>query len=593
MNAGQQELRQRYVGRIRRLALLVTIAFGIVLVNYWYAQAVKGAEYRGLAENNRLREQRLPAPRGLILDRNDRPMVENVPSYRLLMDLSLAADVDSSLAFAARTLEVDLESLREVFNRRRGKSGIFPVQLSSDLSFAQVARIEATSLEHPEFEVEVQLRRFYRHGEQAAHVLGYIGEASQTILDRRSDLRSGDEIGIKGTESTYDDRLRGSDGSRVIVVDSRGRMMEEYQSVPATHGVDLQLTLDVQLQQEAERYFQDRVGSAIVMNARSGEILAMVSAPSYNPNQFARGIAADEWRKLLDSPNDPLQNRAVQNSHSPGSIFKIVTAVAGLEAGVITPNDSYTCNGSALIYNRRFRCWKAGGHGTVNVHEALKHSCNVFFYQVGQRLGIDRISEYARRLGLGEVTGIDLEGEKSGLVPDRQWSLRQRKTMWFPGETISVSIGQGPLLVTPLQVAVMTAAVANGGFLVTPRLVLSDVEEPQSVGISDETMSVIRLALAAVVDSGTARAAQTKGITVAGKTATAQVINQATRIDSDELEYRFRDHAWFTSFAPLEDPEIVVVVFVEHGGHGGNAAAPLAKRIYERYFGALPSPSDT
>ncbi len=593
MNVGREESRRRYIVRIRRLAILISVAFTIVGGSYWYTQAVKGAEYRALAENNRLREQRLPAPRGLILDRHGRSMVENVPSYRLLIDRSRTSDVEASLAFAARTLDLPLADLDEALQRGRGRSEIFPVLLAADLTFSQVARIEASGLEHPEFEVDVQLRRFYRLGDQAAHVLGYIGEANQQALDRRPELSSGDQVGIKGAESTYDSRLRGEDGSRVIVVDSRGRVMEEHQNHPARHGVNLQLTLDLQLQQEAERYFEDRVGSVVAMDPRTGEILAMVSAPSFNPNSFARGIAAREWRELLESPNDPLQNRALQNSHSPGSIFKIVTAVAALEEGIVTPADTFTCNGSAQIYNHRFRCWKAGGHGTVNLHEALKHSCNVYFYQVGQRLGIDRISEYARRLGLGSATGIDLEGEKDGLVPDRQWSLRQRKTMWFPGETISVSIGQGPLLVTPLQVAVMMSAVANGGSLVTPRLVMSDIEAVRPLGVSDRTMSVVREALAAVVEAGTARAAAVPGLRVAGKTATAQVVNQATRIDSEDLEYRFRDHAWFASFAPMEAPELVVVVFVEHGGHGGNAAAPLAKRLYETHFGTLPSPSDT
>jgi penicillin-binding protein 2 len=285
----------------------------------------------------------------------------------------------------------------------------------------------------------------------------------------------------------------------------------------------------------------------------------------------------------------------MQNSYPPGSVFKIVTAIAGLEQGAVHPDDSVVCSGSARVFNHRFRCWKRGGHGRVDLKRALAESCDVYFYQLGARLTIDPIASWSRRLGLGGLTGIDLAGEKSGLIPDRQWSLRHRGTMWFPGETISVAIGQGPLLVTPLQVAVLMAAVANDGHVVRPHLARGMTPpSTREAGVSQPTLAFVRDALAAAVnEGGTGGRARMKTLRVAGKTGTAQVINQETHVDSAQLEYERRDHAWFASFAPVEDPRLVVVVFVEHGGHGSDAAAPLAKLLYERYFGSVPLPRDT
>ncbi|MDX1382144.1 MAG: penicillin-binding protein 2 [Thermoanaerobaculia bacterium] len=591
-----QERRRRLVVRTWQLAAVAGFLFGVVLIGYWWAQVVRGSYYRELAENNRLREEPIQGPRGLILDRRGRPLVENVPSYHLLIDRSRTADLGASVHFLAGILGQSPEEVEARLASYSGVPSFRPVLMGEDLTLEQVAAVEAQNLEHPELEIQVLQRRFYRHGNQIAHVMGYLGEASEDDLARRSGLRRGDLLGVKGVERTYDSLVRGVDGERVVVVDHRGKLIREQGRVAARPGRDLQLTLDLDLQQEAERFFEGKVGSAVAMDPRTGEILAMVSSPSYNPNAFARRLDSSEWRAIVDDEHKPLQNRAIQNAYPPGSVFKIVTAVAALEEGIVSPDDTVFCGGAARIYNHRFRCWKRGGHGSVNLRQALQHSCDVFFYHLGPKLKIDRIAEWARRMGLGRATGIDLAGEKSGLVPDLQWSLRVRKTIWYPGETVSVSIGQGPLLVTPLQVAVLLAAVANGGEIVTPHLVkdLAPPAEARHLHLGEATLTEVRRALQAVVDGGgTGKAARVEGLTVAGKTGTAQVIHQETHIDSADLPYRFRDHAWFASFAPVEEAELVVVVFVEHGGHGSSAAAPLAKLLYERHFRPLPVDRDT
>ena len=352
----------------------------------------------------------------------------------------------------------------------------------------------------------------------------------------------------------------------------------------AERGEELALELDSRLQQAVARLLEDRVGAVVALDPNTGGVRTMVSSPSYDPNIFTRRLVPEQWEAIVEAPHDPLQNRTMQNAYSPGSVFKIVLALAGLSEGEITPDSSVVCNGAASHYNHRFRCWKRQGHGRVRLHEALRDSCDVYFYDLGKRLGIDRIARYARRLGLGSRTGIEIGGEKAGLVPDEPWSLKARGTPWYAGETISVSIGQGPLLVTPLQIARLMAMVANGGWLVQPHLVEGETVR-QYAGFDPAHLALIRQALSAVVnEGGTGGAAAVEGLEVAGKTATVQVVEQVTWIDASDLPYERRDHAWFASFAPAEDAELVVVAFVEHGGHGSQAAAPVAKLVYEIYY---------
>jgi penicillin-binding protein 2 len=585
-----REHRDDLVARIRILAAVVIGLIAVIAVGFWYVQLVRGEEYRQLAEENRLRKLPLKAPRGLIYDRHGRLLVENIPSYNLMLDRSRSTDLNRALGFAAGVLELPVAELRGLLDRYKGIPEFTPVLLAENLTLTQVARFGVTGLELPEFEVEVQHLRLYRHGVQTAAFLGYIGEVTQDEIARSEGLyKPGDLVGKKGIEQTYDAELRGKDGEVAVVVDSRGELLEEFGRQPAVPGQTLKLTIDLELQQEAARWLEgpEKVGGIVAMDPRNGEILALVSSPSYNPNLFARRLQANDWKALLEDPYHPLQNRSIQNTYSPGSTFKIIMATAGLTEGIFNEHTRVFCGGAGVFYGRRFRCWKKGGHGSVDARLALKHSCDVYFYTLGQRMGIDKIARYSRMFGLGQLTGIDIKGEKKGLVPDQEWSLENRGFKWYPGETISVSIGQGPVLMTPLQMATMTGMVANGGYRVTPHLVQGvKVPDPLHVPLDAKALKVVREGLWAVINDpgGTAYRSRVPGAEMAGKTGTVQVIAQAQRTEAKALPFKFRDHAWFTSFAPLENPQIVVAVFAEHGGSGSKMAAPIAQAIHAKYF---------
>ena len=585
-----RQVREHKEDLLLRLPRLQLVLFGFLLViaaRFWFVQVVSGDYYLELAENNRVRELLLKAPRGLIYERQGRLVAENVPSYNLMLDPSRSRDLDRALTFAERCLNQPAIELREALDESGGAGSFRPVLIAEALSLSEVAAIEASALEFPEFAIEVGHLRLYRNGPITAHTLGYLGEVNERDLASEADpLKPGDLIGRKGVELAFDDRLRGVDGQRAVIVDSRGRFKEEYGRDPAKSGDNLNLGLDLDLQQAAARYFEGRAGAAVALDPATGEIRAMVSAPSYNPNIFSRRLDRDAWRNLIEAPEDPLQNRVIQNTYSPGSVFKIVMAAAGLSEGTVGPEETVWCGGSTRIYNRRWRCWKQAGHGHVTLHRAIKESCDVYFYHLGQKLGIEQIAKYSRLLGLGSPTGIDLMGEREGLVPDPEWSTRRRGTPWYPGETISVSIGQGPVLVTPLQIATLMAAVANSGYQVRPRVAESSSVEGEQLTVEPWVFERIGEALWSVVNDqrGTGSAARVPGIEVAGKTGTVQVVAQKTWIKSEDLPYEKRDHGWFASYATAGDKQLVVVVLVEHGGHGSTSAAPLAKRLYEIYF---------
>jgi penicillin-binding protein 2 len=587
-----REHRDDLVSRVRVLTTLVTGVLVAIATGFWFVQLVQGDYYRELAENNRLRKLPIKAPRGLIYDRKGRLLVENVPSYNLTIDRSRSDRLEDSLEFASGVLGRPIEDLRKILEGYRGIPEFKPVLLAENLTLSEVARIGVEGLRYPEFEVEVQHLRLYRHREQTAHLLGYLGEASQAEIEEAdSAYQPGDMVGKKGIEQTYDAKLRGADGERVVVVDSRGELLEEYGRKPAVPGRNLTLAIDLELQQEAARWLDgpEKVGAVVAMDPRNGEILALVSSPSYNPNLFARRLQKGEWKALIEDPNHPLQNRAIQNTYSPGSTFKMIMETAGLTEGIFDDHTTVGCAGAKSFYGRPFRCWRAGGHGSVNAHLALKLSCDVYFYTLGQKMGIEKIARYARLFGFGSPTGIDIQGEKRGLVPDPEWSEKARKQPWYPGETISVSIGQGPVLVTPLQMAEMTALVANGGYKVVPHLIKNaKLPPPEHVPIDENALRTVRGGMWAVVNEpgGTAYgSARLPGVEIAGKSGTVQVIAYAQRLNTHNLPFKYRDHAWFTSFAPAENPRLVVTVFAEHGGGGSRVAAPIAQAIYAKYFG--------
>jgi len=586
-----RERREDLVGRVRILSYAIAALLAVVAGAFWVVQGVQGGYYRDLAENNRLRRLPLRPPRGLIEDRWGEPLVENIPSYNLLLDRTRVGDPEPSLGFAASVLELPKDELVRRFDQHRRVPEFQPVRLAQRLSLAQVSRFGVASLEFPEFAIDVEHLRLYRYGIQTGHLLGYLGQASEEELSRHPELSSGDLVGKRGIEQVYDERLRGTRGHRIVVVDSRGEVLREYDREPAHPGQNLQLTLDLDLQQEAERRLRGRVGAVVALDPRNGEVLALHSSPAYNPNRFARGLTRAEWEELIANPHNPLQNRAIQNAYPLGSVFKIVMTAAALSEGVVSPDKRVYCRGWTTLYNHRFHCGRRQGHGWVNLEQAVERSCNIYFYQLGQKLGIETIAHYARQLGLGHRTGIDLEGEVRGLVPDPDWSRRVRGHEWYKGETISLSVGQGPLQVTPLQVARLTAAVGNGGRLVTPHLAQTlSVPSASALDLDPEVLAILRRGLTAVVNERrgtaywTARLAQ---VSVAGKTGTAQVVSDGgPDPEEEEVPYEKRPHAWFASFAPAEDPELVVVVFVEHGGAGSTAAAPIAKALYETYFQA-------
>lgn len=594
--------------RINVVSWAITVIFCFLAGSFWYVQGVQAQKFRGLAESNALREIPIRAKRGLMLDRNGKILADNMPAYQLMLmrsDLKVIEKAEPGhtakmISFLAATLGVTPQEMQTRFNDQTIPFNQ-PLPIADDLNVAQVAAIDANKLTFPSVRVEPVQRRNYRYGPFAAHVMGYLGEASEKDIASIPGLKLGDLIGKKGVELVYDRVLRGRDGARYMVVDSHGREKYEYPGArrQPIAGHNVKLTIDFELQRRAEQYFFENefVGSCVVLDPKNGEVLAMVSSPAFDPNVFSKRFTPETWKVLTSNPFRIEYNRAIQGLYSPGSVFKVVMGMAGLANGAITPSTPFTCGGSGVFFGRRFRCWRHQGHGTVSFENALKVSCDIFFYNVGARLGIDKIAEYAKKLTFGELTKIDLPNEKAGNVPSTEWATTKQHRKWYPSETISVSIGQGPLIVTPLQVAEMMSAIANGGTVYQPHVVKSyeDVDsngrpinvnvEPvvlHKVELPADALRSVRQACWKVVneEGGTGGNARVEGLDISGKTGTVQVINVA----SEHLPFKYKDHAWFASFAPRDNPQMVAVVFVEHGGHGGVDAAPLAKLLYEAKF---------
>jgi penicillin-binding protein 2 len=520
------------------------------------------------------------------MDREGQLLVGNRPSFNLVLNPEHAEDLDRVVTRLARTLDTGEAAIRERIARRLPYR---PVVVRADASVAEVAALEARRLEIPEVRVEVVPLRSYPLASAAAHALGRVGEITERQLasPEFDGLGPGALVGQAGVESSYNRALMGEDGFRRVIVNSRGLEVAEAHQEPPRDGPRLSLSLDAKLQAAAERALAGRSGSAVALDPRTGEILAMTSTPAYDPNEFTTGIDPMLWTMLANDPETPLMNRVIQGQYAPGSTFKIVTATAGLEEGVISPTTTFYCPGYVRLYNRVFHCHLAGGHGVVNVRQALAKSCNVFFYQVGVRLEIDRIAEWAKKMGMGAPTGVDLPHEASGLMPSREWKQRVQKTVWYPGETVSVAIGQGQVSATPLQMARVAAIIANGGYLVTPHLVADDSAErtqksPVSLGISERTLATVKEGLRAVVAEGTGWRARLRRAEVCGKTGSAQVVSKA-RLERSPDDPSIQPHGWFVAFAPAEEPRIALAVLIEHGGSGARVA-PVARSILARYF---------
>jgi penicillin-binding protein 2 len=603
--------------RINAVLWGIVAAFVFLAGSFWFVQGVQAEKYRGLSEANALREIEIPPKRGLIMDRKGKILADNQASYelqvdRVVMKPLLKADKqrrEKLEAFLAQILQMPPAEVHARWEKYSKEASFTqPFTLAEELNMSQVAAIQAQSIVFPEVNVVPVQRRNYPYGTMAAHVLGFIGEVNDKELKANEELEQGDLIGKRGVELMYDQYLRGRGGAEYWEYDADGRRLSEY--VPARKqpvpGDNIYLTVDFELQRRAEQYFTDNemVGSAVALDPRNGEVLAMVSSPAYNPNVYSKRFAPETWKTITSNPFKIELNRAIQGLYSPGSVFKIVMAMAGMSEGHVGPDTTFGCGGSGHFFGRRFRCWKKEGHGGVDVERALKVSCDIYFYTVGGRLGVDKINEYARKLTFGEISHIDLDGERSGLVPSTKWRREhpvKGDGKWYPAETISVAIGQGPLIVTPLQVANMTAAVANGGKVFQPHVVRY-VDRVQRDGayrrfrvpsrvlheieLSPPALAAVRKGLWEVVngEGGTGSNARVEGLNVAGKTGSVQVIAYSGWIKATSLPFKFRDHAWFASFAPADNPQMVVVVFVEHGGAGGADAAPLAKLMYETAF---------
>jgi penicillin-binding protein 2 len=567
----------------------VVVLFTLLTSCFWYLQVLRARHFRDLAENNRLRVVPIAAPRGPLLDRYGRVMVENRPSFNVVLSTEHGDKLDATIARLSRVLGTGEARIRERLARR--EAPFRAIVVKSDVSLAEVAAIEARRLEMPEASVEVVPLRSYPLGSAAAHSLGRVGEVTDRQLQSADfeELAPGDLVGQAGLESQYNRSLMGTDGVRRLIVNSRGAEVAETERRPPVDGPSLTLTLDSDLQTAMERAFNGRAGSAVALDPETGEILAMTSTPGYDPNVFSTGLDPALWGKLSTDPETPLMNRVIQGQYAPGSLFKVVMAVAALEEGVITPQTTFYCPGYLSIYGTVFRCHRASGHGMVNVTKALQQSCNVFFYEVGVRLEIERIARYAKMLGLGSVTGVDLPHEASGLVPSPEWKERVLKSKWYAGETVSVAIGQGQVTVTPLQMARIAAFLATGR-LPQPHLVKAiggvpvATPEPQTLPIKPETLAIVREGMRQVVNEmGTGWRAQLPGITVCGKTGSAQVVAHAVLARHTGMQ-SVLPHGWFIGFAPEDKPRIALAVLVEHGGSGGEAAAPVAHDILARFF---------
>lgn len=600
--------------RINAVLWGIVAVFVFLAGSFWFVQGVQADKYRGLSEANALREIEMPAKRGLIYDRTGKILADNQPAYKLQVDRVVMKPLlktdkqrrQKLEAFLAQVLEMPPQELTARWDKEAAKlPSTQPFPIAEELTMSQVAKIQAQSVAFPEVNVVPVQRRNYPYGTMAAHVLGFIGEVGDRELAQNQDLEQGDLIGKRGVELMYDQYLRGRDGAEFWEYDADGRRLSEY--VPArqtpTPGDNVILTVDFELQRRAEQYFveNEMVGAAVALDPRNGEVLAMVSSPAFNPNVYSKRFTPEVWKTITSNPFKIELNRAIQGLYSPGSVFKIVMAMAGLSEGVVGPDTHFGCGGSGVFFGRRFRCWKKEGHGSVDVDRALMVSCDIYFYQTGSRLGVDKIKEYANKLTFGEISHIDLDGERAGLVPSVEWARTKQNRKWYPSETISVSIGQGPLIVTPLQVANMTAALANGGKVFQPHVVryVDRVQKDGSykrfrvpskviheVELAPSAVKAVRQGLWNVVNAqgGTGSNARVAGLDVAGKTGSVQVIAYAGRIKATSLPFKFRDHAWFASFAPANNPQMVVVVFVEHGGAGGADAAPLAKLMFESRF---------
>jgi penicillin-binding protein 2 len=593
-----------YKQRITGVMICVMVAFTVLLLRLLYLQIVMGEDYLVLSLNNRIRLQSIDPPRGLIYDRNNQVLVENRPSFDVTITIKDARPVEQTISKLADYLDVPAEELLQKLSSSKGISAYKPILLQQDIGRNALAAIEAHKYDLPGIAINVKLLRHYLNVKDAAHLIGYLSEISAAELagGKYPGRRGGDFIGKFGAEKAFEKYLQGTRGGRQVEVNANGRVVRVLKTVEAKPGQNIHLTIDHDLQKKTESLLQGVAGAAVAMDPGSGRILALASSPSFDQNYFASGMSHEQWDALKSNPFRPMENKAIQGEYPPGSTYKIITALAALEEGVIDASTEFFCPGYHRFGNRIYRCWKGGGHGNVDIIKALAQSCDVYFYQVGQLLGVDRLAWYAKASGLGSRTGINLGKEGRGLIPTADWKKKRTGIPWQRGETLSVAIGQGFNLATPLQMVDLTSAIANGGtrykpiildFITTADGRIVYQNEPQVIGkvpLSAPSLELVRKGLWEVVngDKGTARSIRLADIEISGKTGTSQVISRKKNDTRSEAERpaHLRPHAWFIAYAPSVAPEIAVAVLVEHGEHGSSAAAPIAAELIKTFLRA-------
>ncbi len=573
-------------GRLAIASYVIVGMIALLLFGFWKLQIVDSDRYSQLAERNRIRSIPIIAPRGSMLDRDGRVLVDNYPSFSVLLLRDAPTQVENLLPQIADGLGMTLDEVRQQIEAAKAMPKFQPIIIKPEASQSDIAFIESHRADIPVLEMLMVYRRRYPRDSFLAHVSGYVGEVSpEQVEDSNSKLRPGGIVGKTGLERQYNDILMGTDGLRRVIVNSVGKEVGRLEQQDAIPGKPIKLTIDYDLQVAAEAALNGRKGAVVVLDPRTGDVLSMVSRPAYDPNDFAVSISHDEWAKLNNDPDRPLLDRAIQAQLAPGSVFKIIMATAMLESRVLPENYTVFCPGYASFYGRTFHCWDKRGHGTVDLHKAIVHSCDVFFYNVGKDLGIDRISYYATQLGLGRRTGIDLPSEETGMMPSEEWKQRVYHQKWYAGETISVSIGQGAVVTTPLQLARTIGGIATGGIFKQPHLLMTNQPVPEvDFPLQESSVEQVTQGMYGVVnEGGTAGLIKLQGVELCGKTGSAQVISnegkQRAQRSSD-----LNDNAWFVGYAPRRNPEIVVSVLVQGGEHGASAAAPVARDIIKAYY---------
>jgi penicillin-binding protein 2 len=572
-------------GRLAVVSYLIVAMVALLLFGFWKLQIIDSERYAQMAERNRVRSIPIIAPRGSMLDREGRVLVDNYPSFSVLLLRDAPNQVEKLLPQIADGLNMTLEDVKQQIDAASAMPKFQPIVIKPEASPSDIAFIESHRSDIPVLEMLMVHRRRYPHGDMLANAVGYVGEVSaEQVEDSDSKLKPGDIVGKAGLEREYNETLMGTDGLRRVIVNSIGKEMGRLEQQDAVPGKPIQLTIDYDLQSVADSYMADKEGAVVAMDGRTGEILAMVSRPTFDPNDFAIRIPNAEWHSLNTDARTPLLNRAIQGQLAPGSVFKIVMATAMLESKSLPADFTAFCPGHADFYGRTFHCWRPAGHGVTDLHKAIVDSCDVFFYTIGQRMGIERIHEYATGLGLGRRTGIDLPSEESGLIPSEEWVQRVFHHKWYAGETISVAIGQGSVTVTPLQMVRMIAAVANGGSLVQPHLLKSFAAKEDHFPLAEETVEQVTQGMYGVInEGGTGASLKLQNIEFSGKSGTAQLMSYEA---GNKMGKKGKEtNGWFVGYAPRRNPEIVVAAVIQGSSeHGGTTAGPVVRDLVKAYY---------